>query len=74
MADQRRMRVALILTMVVAMALAGSGEARKCMDECMPVCMKIDRATHEKCVHACEGYCNQIEGSSKGGCHQWACN
>ncbi|KAK4750256.1 hypothetical protein SAY87_027705 [Trapa incisa] len=72
MAGENAMRVTFILGMVVAVALFGSGEGRRCTDECLPVCMQIDGAAREKCISACEGYCEQTEGST-GGCHHWAC-
>lgn len=72
MAAKNTMYVAFFVAVVVLAAIAVPGEARWCMDQCMPVCMKVRSATLQACTIACEGYCDQVEGSS-GGCHAWAC-
>lgn len=66
MAAKKTMCANFTLAMVVLVALAAMGEARKCME--------ADGANHEKCVPACEGCCNQTEGSSTDRCHRWACH
>lgn len=57
---------AVLMLAVVLMAFIAAGEARECVDQCMPVCMRVEGATVPKCNKACGDVCDQLEGNSPG--------